>query len=153
MRITAFIENPSGSTIKHVYDEETLELLGTTEASRAYPYAYGFLPGTHAPDGDSVDCFVLTRSSLPSGHQVACTSIALLEQIEDGEIDHNVLAVPEGEPAPDLMEVVQTLRDFIHHVFDHIPGKEMQVGRLLGPAEAIAYIRAHVGETVPDASS
>jgi inorganic pyrophosphatase len=55
--LNVVIETPRGSTAKFTYDNET----GSIIASRplplgiAYPYDWGFVPGTHASDGDPLD--------------------------------------------------------------------------------------------------
>src|SRR5262245_47174286 len=38
-----FIENEAGSRRKNSYDETTLQHIGSTEVSAAYPYPYGFV--------------------------------------------------------------------------------------------------------------
>lgn len=91
-----FIENEAGSRAKNIYDDRSLVYQRTVEVSRAYPYPYGFVIGTRSGDGDCVDCFVLTDAALPSGSTVECDVVGLLEQVEDGEIDHKVLAVQAG---------------------------------------------------------
>jgi inorganic pyrophosphatase len=93
-----FIENEAGSTTKHHHDEKRLIPLGTEQVARPYPYPYGFVVGTTGGDGDNVDCFVITATPLRTGEMVECSPVALLEQIEDGEVDHNLLAVPAGDP-------------------------------------------------------
>ena len=118
-----FIQNEAGSLVKHSHDEKTLELKNTTLVSRAYPFPYGFVLHTTAADGLNVDCFVLTKSCLCTGQIVECDPIGLMEQIEDGKEDHNVLAVIRGEEAV-LDEVTRVaLVAFVSHVFDHIARK------------------------------
>ncbi|MCL1594404.1 MAG: inorganic diphosphatase, partial [Actinomycetia bacterium] len=56
--ITVFIENEAGSVIKQHFDEATLSIERTEHVGAAYPFPYGFIPETLAPDGDAVDCFV-----------------------------------------------------------------------------------------------
>ena len=90
------IENEAGSRAKNTYDERTLAFVRSAEVSAAYPFPYGFAIGTRSGDGDAVDCFVLTDKPLASGSIVECEPLALLEQIEDGEIDHKVLAALAG---------------------------------------------------------
>src|SRR5262245_7919106 len=124
------IENEAGSRIKNTYDEQTLVLLRSAEVSAAYPYPYGFVIGNKRGDGDAVDCFVLADRPLASGTVIECEPIGLLEQVEDGEIDHKVLAAPPGSN-PDLGEAtLARLRQFIAGVFAHVPGKSMKIGRL-----------------------
>ena len=124
-----FIQNECGSDLKHFHDEKTLELKGTTRVSRAYPLPYGFVLNTTAEDGLNVDCFVITSRPLTTGQVVECDLIGLMEQIEDGKADHNVLAVLRGEGAVVNENTRQLLTDFVSHVFDHIPGKRISVGR------------------------
>jgi inorganic pyrophosphatase len=139
--LRVFIENEAGSRRKNIYDERTLVYQRTDEVSRAYPYPYGFVIGTRSGDGDCVDCFVLTETALTSGSIVDCEPLGLLEQVEDGEIDHKALTVPAGERFALDDAVVAALKEFINGVFAHVPGKRMQIGRLLGRDAAEAYIR------------
>ena len=136
-----FIENEAGSRRKNVYDERTLAHLHTVEVSAAYPYPYGFVLGTISGDGDAVDCFVLTETPLRSGTIVECEPVDLLEQIEDGEIDHKVLAVPPGTDARLDAATLAAVRTFIAGVFAHVPGKRMEIGRLLDRPAAETYLR------------
>jgi inorganic pyrophosphatase len=138
--IRVFVENPAGSRVKHHHDERTFRLLRVEPVSGAYPYPYGFVPGTRAPDGDCVDCFVLTERPLRTGDLVDCEPIALMEQTEAGVIDHNVLAVPVGEEVPDLPPLVPVLTRSLEHLFAGMPGRETGVGRFLSAEEAIAYL-------------
>jgi inorganic pyrophosphatase len=135
-----FIENEAGSRRKNIYDERTLAHLRTVEVSAAYPFPYGFVLGTRSGDGAAVDCFVLTATTLGSGTTVECEPVALVEQIEDGEIDHKVLAVPRGANSRLDDAAVAAVKDFIARVFAHVPGKRMEIGRLLGRLAAEAYL-------------
>ena len=148
-----FIENEAGSRRKNIYDESTLVYQRTDEVSRAYPYPYGFVIGTRSGDGDCVDCFVLTTAALTSGSIVDCEPLGMLEQVEDGEVDHKVLAVPRGEHLVLDDAVVAALKDFIYGVFAHVPGKRMQIGGLLGRAEAEAYLRACHDDSASDSDA
>ena len=136
-----FIENEAGSREKHTFDEQSLHLVKTATVSARYPFPYGFILGTRSGDGDAVDCFVLTRDAMSSGETVACEPVALLEQIEDGEIDHKVIAVPEGRDGTVGETDEAALRAFVNGVFAHVPGKTMTVGRLLGREVAEDYVR------------
>jgi inorganic pyrophosphatase len=135
-----FIENAAAATRKNIYDERTLAHLRTVEVSAAYPFPYGFVLGTTSGDGDAVDCFVLTQTPLLPGTIVRCEPIGLVEQIEDGEIDHKVLAALPGDEVRLDAAVVAALKNFSANVFAHVPGKRMEIGRLLGRTEADAYL-------------
>ena len=136
--ISVFIENETGSLEKRFHDEQTLEPLGTIRLSRPCPYPYGFIPGTTAEDGTSVDCYVITRQPLRTGETVQCTPFGLLEQFEDGEVDHKVLAVLPTESAELSEALHETLRSFIEAVL----GDRVHIGSLLPATEARDHIRA-----------
>jgi len=138
-----FIENQAGSRIKHEHNEKTLELKGTTLVSRAFPWPYGFILHTTGDDGDNVDCFVLTRRPLLTGEIVECEPIGLIEQIEDGEIDHKIFARLQDEMAVLDDQAQATFTDFALHVFEHVPGKTMKIGTCCGRQTAVEYIHRH----------
>lgn len=135
------IENEAGSRIKNTYDEQSLAFVRRAEVSAAYPFPYGFAVGTKSGDGDAVDCFVLTTRKLQSGSVVECEPLALLEQVEDGEIDHKVLAALAGETPAIDDATLGALKNFVVSVFAHIPGKDMKVGRLLDRQAAETFLR------------
>jgi inorganic pyrophosphatase len=135
------IENEAGSRRKNTYDETSLLWLKAEDVSAAYPFPYGFVVDTKAGDGDAADCFVLTARNLTSGTLIDCEPLGLLEQIEDGEVDHKVLAVLPGETF-ELSQAEPALRAFVSSVFAHVPGKQMTIGRLLDRQAAAAYLAA-----------
>jgi inorganic pyrophosphatase len=139
--IQVFIEVEAGSCHRNRYDEKTLEYKGTRRASRPYPYPYGFIIGTTATDGDSVDCYVITNDCLKPGTIVECEPIGLLEQDEDGEADHKVLATIPGQNAELNQELLEVLREFIYGVFTQFPGTRVRVGRILPRQTALDHIR------------
>jgi inorganic pyrophosphatase len=145
MRVRVFIENEAGSNLKHYYDEKALILLSVAEVSRPYPFPYGFVLGTRAADGCNVDCFVLTPERLRTGQTIECEVISLMEQFEDGKPDHNVLATLSRVESIDA-GTRATLSEFVLGVFAHIPGKQISVGRFLGPTAAEAHVLAHLDD-------
>ena len=141
--IRVFIENEAGSDRKNTYDEKTLAWLSAAKVSSRYPYPYGFVMGTKGGDGDAVDCFVLTETPLAPGSIVECRPIGLLEQIEDGEIDHKVLAaLPDTDPVLDAA-LHDRLRSFVTSVFRHVPGKNINVGEILSAEDTLDFIDRH----------
>jgi len=138
--IRVFIENTAGSHRKHHHDEETFRLLRVEEMSGTYPFPYGFVPGTRAPDGDCVDCLVITDRPLRTGEFVECEPVALMEQTEGGVVDNNVLAVLPGEPTPDLKALAPILTRAMEELFAGMPGREAVAGRFLPVDAAVAYI-------------
>ena len=141
--VRVFIQNEAGTNRKHYHDEKTLALKRVVEVSKPYPFPYGFILDTTADDGWNVDCYVLTDRRLRTGEIVECEPIGLMEQVEDGHEDHNVLATLAGESRTVDVETQADLTAFSLNVFGHVDGKRMQVGRFLGRAEAEAHIRSH----------
>jgi len=140
--IKVCIEVEAGSCEKNLYNEKTLEYKETRRVSRPYPYPYGFIIGTRAAEGDNVDCYLITRDSLKPGTIVECEPIGLLEQDEDGEVDHKVLAAIPGQDVEIGQELLQELRDFIRAVFAQFPDVCVRVGRILPREAALHHIQA-----------
>src|SRR3989344_4253782 len=122
-----FIENEAGTNQKNLYNEKTLEYKKTVTVSRKYPFPYGFILKTTSGDGDNLDCFIVTDKELKTGQIVECEPIGIMEQIEDGKEDHNVLARLNGEEATVGPEIKEKLTEFVSHVFDHRIGKVVKV--------------------------
>lgn len=135
-----FIENEAGFDQKNLYNEKTLEYKKTITVSRKYPFPYGFILGTTSGDGDNLDCFVITKQKLKTGQTIECNPIGIMEQIEDGKEDNNILARLPGDEVIVDEEIKSKLSDFISHVFDHRADKVVKVGRFLGKDEAREYI-------------
>ena len=141
--IRVFIENEAGKNIKNYYNEKTLDYLKSIEVSREYPYPYGFILNTTNQDGDNLDCYIITNRFIKKGQIIACIPVAILEQLEDGIEDNNILAVlPEDKNKIDLnKDIIKNITDFILHVFENIPGEKIEIGNILGKKETLEYIK------------
>ena len=81
-----------------------------------------------AGDADNIfQIYVTTRDreAMPllryhTGDIVQCEPIGLMEQFEDGHVDHNVLACPVHEETTVTGHVKTTLIEFVQHVFEHV---------------------------------
>jgi inorganic pyrophosphatase len=96
---------------------------------------------------------VLTRKPLKSSEVIDTEPIGMFEEIEDGEEDHKILAVPVGENWVIDDETENILRDFSARVFSHMPDKKKIVGRFLGAADALQLIEASKDPSDPKASA
>ena len=140
--IKVFIENEAGSDQKNVFNEKTLEHKKTFTVSARYPFPYGFILDTTSGDGDNLDCFVLTKKPLKSKEIIEAEPIGMFEQIEDGETDNKVLAVPVGESWTVEGNTETIFREFGAKVFSHRPNKKLEIGSFLGLKEAISLIQS-----------
>lgn len=138
--IKVLVQVSGGSVERRVYDERTLEYNETRRGHHPYPYPYGFILGTRAEDGDSLDCYVITHSDLPAGSIVECEPIGMLEQIEDDEVDHKVLAALPGQEVELNSELVEELRTFIQRIFADYPEMHVTVGKVLSREDALRHI-------------
>src|SRR5262249_2243810 len=89
--LQVIVETPRNSRNKFKFDEETglFELGSVLPAGAVFPYDFGFLPGTLAPDGDPLDVLLLMDASAFPGCRVRARLIGVIEaeQIEDGKKD------------------------------------------------------------------
>jgi len=144
-----FIEAESGSPDKFDYNETTLEFQKIRRAAAPYPYPYGFILGTITPEGDGIDCYVISKSYLKAGSSVECEAMGMLEFFEGDEIDHKVLAYLPEEAASQPIDAAQReelrseLEKFIYHIFTRYPEMQVRVGRLLPQKSALDYIKQH----------
>jgi inorganic pyrophosphatase len=139
--MNVFIENEANKSVKNIFDEKTLEYKKSVEVSAPYPFAYGFILNTTSGDGDNLDCFVLTDNPLKTGQTVDIEPIGMLEMLEDGELDHKIIARFNNERNKLNDEAKERLVTFLNNVFAHIPGKNMEIGRFLGVEDAKKLIR------------
>jgi inorganic pyrophosphatase len=140
--LEVYIENAAGSSLKNIYDENTLDFIKSVRVSAEYPYPYGFILDTVSGDGDNIDCFVLGSRELETGQVVKVSPVGLLEMREDGQVDHKVIARIAGDAAVDPDELAK-ITDFLDNVFTHLPGKKMTVGQLLSKQEALSFIKSN----------
>jgi inorganic pyrophosphatase len=89
-----------------------------------------------------VDCYLITTAHLQAGTVVECEPIGLLEQEEDGEVDHKVVAALPGQDVEVGQDLLQELRGFIVAVFAQFPDVHVRVGRLLPREAALQHIAA-----------
>lgn len=135
-----FIENEAGSNQKNIYDEQSLVFIKTVVVSKNYPYPYGFVIDTVSGDGDNLDCFILTDRDLKTGEVIDVEPIGMFEQVEDGQSDPKILAVIKGQEITVTDDIKLKLSDFILHVFDHLPDKQVKIGNFLDKQKAIELL-------------
>ena len=79
--IEVIIETPKRSRNKYAYDPEKrrFTLSRVLPAGMSFPFDFGFVPGTHAADGDPIDILVLMDEPAFPGCLVECRLIGVIE--------------------------------------------------------------------------
>lgn len=113
-KINVVVEIPAHSRNKYEFDEDlgVIKLDRVNYAAMAHPYDYGFIPETRSEDGDHLDAMIIGTTVFP-GCVVEARPIALLNKIDDGDVDKMILCVP----AEDMKsEHIHSIKDINAHV-------------------------------------
>jgi inorganic pyrophosphatase len=99
-QFNVIIEIPYGSQNKYELDPETgaIFLDRVLYSSEFYPFNYGFIPSTKAPDGDALDVAVFLTNPVPPGTVIKARAIGIIKKIDSGDQDDCILAVPVNDP-------------------------------------------------------
>ena len=150
--INVVIEIPQGSFIKYEMDKDsgfiTVDRFSYT--SMSYPGNYGFVPQTHAEDGDPLDVIVIASYSLHPGIVIPARVVGMLEMEDEAGIDTKIIAVPTKKVDPfyshieDIEDLDGTLKKKIQHYFNHYkelePNKWVKTKNFLSKAEALKAV-------------
>jgi inorganic pyrophosphatase len=95
------IEIPAGSKLKYEIDKRTglLMLDRVLYSSVHYPANYGFVPQTHAGDGDPLDVLVLMQEPVHPLTIVRARAIGGFQMTDDKGVDDKIVAVAVDDPA------------------------------------------------------
>src|SRR5215468_10862448 len=99
--VPAVIEIPRGSHLKYEVDKPTglLRLDRVLYSAVFYPANYGFIPRTHADDGDPLDILVLMQEPVAPLTIVRARAIGGLAMRDDKGGDDKIVAVAVDDPA------------------------------------------------------
>lgn len=135
--INVIVEIPLGSDVKYEIEKD-LDLIKVDRflySSMAFPFNYGFLPGTLAEDGDPVDIVLLSEKSIFPGVLVIAKIIGLLEMEDEKGRDCKLITVPLEKIDPvfgnfsDIKELPTHYLDRIRHFFENY--KSLELGKLV----------------------
>lgn len=151
-KVRAFIEIPKGSNVKYELDEKTgvIKVDRILYTSMAYPYNYGFVPGTLGEDGDPLDIMVISNASFNSGTTVMVRPIGVLLMKDEEGIDTKVMAVPVEKVDPefagvkDIADLPESVKTKIVHFYSYYksvePGKWVKLEGWENAAKAQEFI-------------
>src|ERR1041385_5255832 len=99
--VPAVIEIPRGSHSKYEVDKPTglLRLDRVLYSAVFYPANYGFIPRTHAGDGDPLDILVLMQEPVEPLTIVRARPLGGLQMVDDKGVDDKIVAVCIDDPA------------------------------------------------------
>ena len=144
------IEVPKGSKVKYELDKDTglLEVDRVLYSSVVYPENYGFIPQTLADDDDPLDAIVLMQEPIQPMSLLEVRPIGLLPMVDEGENDENILCVHVEDPQYEAFTHVNELPEHrlneikqFFKEYKNLEEKEVEVGEISGPEDAVEYIR------------
>src|ERR1700716_1355427 len=152
--VHAVVETPRGSRAKLEFDPGigAFTLAKPLLAGLTYPYDWGFIPSTKAPDGDPLDVLIVHDAATYPGLVLKCKPIGVLEvlQTTKGKTERNdrVFVVPDRSPFEgDLQDIrrlparaIEELEKFFEAT-DALEPKKLSFEGWRGPAKAIKTIR------------
>jgi inorganic pyrophosphatase len=117
--VPTVIEIPRGSHTKYEVDKPTglLRLDRVLYSAVFYPANYGFIPRTHAGDGDPLDILVLMQEPVEPLTIVRAKPLGGLQMVDDKGVDDKIIAVCIDDPA---YEPYTTLAQIPQHVMKEV---------------------------------
>ena len=147
--VPAVIEIPRGSHLKYEVDKPTglLRLDRVLYSAVYYPANYGFIPRTHADDGDPLDILVLMQEPVEPLTIVRARAIGGMQMTDDKGGDDKIVAVCVDDPAVAHYRTIAELpphvmRELERFFTDYkvLEGKRSEVGEMYDTAQALAVI-------------
>ena len=148
--INIVVEISKGSKVKYELDKDTglLEVDRVLYSSVVYPENYGFIPQTLADDDDPLDAIVLMQEPIQPMSLLEVRPIGLLPMVDEGENDENILCVHVEDPQYEAFTHVNELPEHrlneikqFFKEYKNLERKEVEVGEISGPEDAVEYIR------------
>src|SRR5271166_3452113 len=148
------VETPRGCRTKLKFDPnlEVFTMSKPLMVGLSYPYDWGFIPSTQAPDGDCLDVLIIHDSPTYPGVVLKAIPVGVLElvQVSKGKEERNdrVFAVPDCTPFEKEIEdirhlparAIEELERFFEAT-DALDDKRLKFRGWHGPARAIKTIK------------
>lgn len=148
--VPAVIEIPKGSHHKYEVDKPTglLRLDRVLYSAVHYPANYGFIPRTHADDGDPLDILVLMQEACHPLTICRARAIGGLRMVDDKGGDDKIIGVCIDDPAYAHYQDVDALPPHVLKELDRffrdyktLEEKRVDVEKFYGRDRALAVIK------------
>jgi inorganic pyrophosphatase len=155
-RLNVVIETPKGSCNKFDFNHRQglFELGKVLPKGMAFPYDYGFVPGTIGADGDPLDVLVLMDEPAFPGCKVLCRLIGVIEEEQINKLGKRVrndrlIAIAQESRNDKATNSVKQLSDHLMAELEHffsayhaMDGHRCQILGVHGPKKAEKLVRA-----------
>src|SRR5262245_4492012 len=147
--VPTVIEIPKGSHLKYEVDKPTglLRLDRVLYSAVHYPANYGFVPRTHADDGDPLDVLVLMQEPVEPLTIVRARALGGLRMVDDKGGDDKIVAVCIDDPAYAQYETLEQLPPHVMKELDRffrdyktLEEKAVEVDRFYDRQRALSII-------------
>lgn len=143
--VNVVVEIPKGTKNKYEYNDEmdAIVLDRVIHSSVIYPVNYGFIPHTHAEDGDHLDALILGNDPIFPGCVVEIRPIGILKMEDDKGMDWKIIgtivADAKSSHNRDITDLSQAFKDELTHFFEvykQLEGKTVTVQGFANADEA-----------------
>jgi inorganic pyrophosphatase len=152
--VDVIIETPKGSKYKYKFDEaqNRFRVKKILPTGLAFPYDFGFIPGTKGDDGDPLDVMIISEDSFLPGSMLECEVIGAIKarQTSDEETMRNdrIIAVPKMTIEKDKevaledfsKQKIREIEDFFIY-YNKMENKEFKPLGILNAKEAWKIIK------------
>jgi inorganic pyrophosphatase len=152
--INAVIETPKGCAAKYNYDEETqmFRLKKILPAGMVFPFHFGFIPRTHAEDGDPLDVLVLLDEPSWPGCIIECRLIGVMEATETKNNktirNDRLIATAFASEKYSKIKSLNTMDEYLEkeienffNTYTNLEKKDLKIISKKGPQTAINLIK------------
>lgn len=126
-KVNVYIEIEKGSNMKYEFCKEADKLIldRILPEPYYYPYAYGYIVGTKALDGDELDILIITDKHIPKDTYLEAYIVGVLHMEDEKGVDEKVLCVlkDNADRIRDIEDISADTKEHIHWFFSNYKSK------------------------------
>jgi inorganic pyrophosphatase len=152
--VNAIVETPKGSRRKYALEPDygIIAFHELMPEGLTWPYDYGFIPQTIAPDGDPLDILIISDVPTFSGCLYPVRVIGGVREVKDGAEDDRLIAVPLPSPGASQTtddwysienvppSIAAEIKRFLFE-YSHRQGHPIEIKGTYGPEQAMDAIK------------